>query len=52
MEDTLQAQEEKSPEKHYTTIEWETDVERVRVVFYVERFPKKGEPTPATRTTA
>ena len=38
-------------DKHYTTVEWETDVETVRVTFYVERFPKdtaKADPTGTT----
>ena len=35
--------EEQQPDKVYHTIEWETDVEKVRIVFYVERFPK-GKP--------
>lgn len=35
---------EQVPDKQYTTIEWETDTEKVRIVFYVERFPKtQGE---------
>jgi len=40
--------EEEKVDKHVTTIEWETDAERVRVTFRVERFPK--EPATATST--
>lgn len=41
-------------DKHYTTVEWETDVETVRVTFYVERFPKdtaKADPAGAADPT-
>lgn len=39
---------EEEVDKHVTTIEWETDAERVRVIIRVERFPK--EETAKTNT--
>jgi len=39
---------EEQVEKHVTTIEWETDTEKVKVYIRVERFPKE----PATTSTA
>ena len=32
---------EEQVEKHVTTIEWETDTEKVKVYIRVERFPKE-----------
>jgi hypothetical protein len=39
-------------DKHYTTLEWETDVEYVRVTFYVERFPKDSAAADSARAAA
>ena len=35
--------EEEKEEKHTTVIEWETDTERVKITFRVERFPKEED---------
>lgn len=35
--------DEEQVDKHTTVIEWETDAEKVRVTFRVERFPKEQD---------